>query len=216
MRERIRRDLPRPPQRIAALEVDHRGYPVPFFVAYVDDKPDFRVVDPAKWTMCVKRRLCWVCGGPLGVYLAFLIGPMCAINRVSSEPPSHRECAEWSARACPFLSHPKAKRREANLPEGGINPGGIMIERNPGVTLLWITRSYKPFRVPDGGALIDIGPPLEVAWYAEGRIATRAEIMASIDTGLPLLQREAERDGAHAIAELAQRYTQALELVPAA
>jgi hypothetical protein len=35
---------------------------------------------------------------------SFVVGPMCGINRNSAEPPSHKECAQWSARNCPFLS----------------------------------------------------------------------------------------------------------------
>jgi hypothetical protein len=66
---------------------------------------------------------------------------MCAILRISGEPPSHRECAEFSARACPFLSRPDMVRREDRLPDAAkFNP--LMLERNPGVAMVWITLSY--------------------------------------------------------------------------
>src|ERR1041385_2432550 len=97
-----RTDLPELPARLRKLPVE-RGYPVPWFVAFVDGHYDFRVIGPGKIARAVQENRCWICGDTLGSYLCFPIGPMCAINRVTSEPPSHRECAEWSARACPFL-----------------------------------------------------------------------------------------------------------------
>src|SRR5437764_29347 len=100
-------NLPALPSRLKLLPVDERGFPVPWFVAWIDGKPDFRVVDQRKMAIAVSEKRCWVCGDFLGRYMAFVIGPMCAVNRVSSEPPSHRECAEFSVRACPFLTKPK-------------------------------------------------------------------------------------------------------------
>jgi hypothetical protein len=54
-----------------------------------------------------------------------------------------------------------------------------------------------------------------VLWFAEGRPATRAEIMASIDSGMPLLADMAAKQGADAEQELRRCYRSALELVPA-
>src|SRR5690242_2247182 len=112
----LRPELEQPlPDRIARLPLDERGYPVPWFVDWVDGKPEFRAMDPAKWKRAVKERLCWVCGDRLGVLLVFPIGPMCGINRTTAEPPSHRDCALWSVRNCPFLSRPHMVRREDAL-----------------------------------------------------------------------------------------------------
>jgi hypothetical protein len=82
-------NLPDLPLRIQKLSVE-RGYPVPWFVAKIGDHYDFRVVDAAKFKPAIEKQLCWVCGQKLGSMLAFTIGPMCAINRTISEPPSHR------------------------------------------------------------------------------------------------------------------------------
>jgi hypothetical protein len=154
---------------------------------------------------------------------------MCAINRVSSEPPCHYECAQYSARACPFLANPQMIRRRARaeretgqVAEGAVNPAGTMIQRNPGLALLWVTRynsGWHPERDPadpHGGAVVRIGPPKAVEWWARGRAATRAEVLHSIDTGLPLLQEMAERDGPAAVAELDRMREVAMALVPAA
>jgi hypothetical protein len=189
------------PLRLRQLPVDARGYPVPWFVAWHDGQPEFRAMDARKWRDAVQLKLCWVCGQPLGRWLAFPIGPMCAVNRVTAEPPSHRECAEWSIRNCPFLSQPRMVRRESGLSEVE-EPGGQMIRRNPGVTCLWITRGYEVFNDGTGKPLITVGAPEIVTWWTEGRAATRAEVEASIESGLPILMAAAQRDGRFAIEQL--------------
>jgi hypothetical protein len=230
-------NLPPLPSRVKKLPVDHRGFPVPWFVEWFHadgsfyenpdsphrkgDYPDFRVVDSRKLFIAYQQKLCWVCGDPLGRYMAFVIGPMCAVNRVSSELPSHRDCAVFAARACPFLTKPAVERRMENLPEGWGDPAGIGLHRNPGVALVWVTESFKAIHVDaegnaKAGVLFEIGDPVEVQWYAEGRPATRAEIMASFDSGMPLLREAAEVDGVSALEALSKQYEQAITLVPAA
>lgn len=212
-------NLPEVPSRIKKLQKNEKGYPVPWFVQWIDGKPDFRVMDSNKWIAAVKLKLCWTCGEPMGKFKAFVIGPMCAVNRTSSEPPSHRECAEFSARACPFLTEPKRVRREAGMPPGWETVGGVSIRRNPGVALVWITKSYKVFRAPgqEGvkvGVLIEIGDPVKTLWFAEGREATYAEVMESIKTGLPLLQSEALKEGDDALRALDAQVAVAMKYVP--
>jgi hypothetical protein len=210
-------NLPQLPERMKKLPVDARGYPVPWFVQWfqpdgspagIDPRPgeypDFRVVDSRKRVLAIKRKTCWVCGEALGRYMAFVIGPMCAINRISSEPPSHLECATFSATGCPFLTKPHVVRRENDLPEKMEDAPGIGLLRNPGVALVWITRSYRTVPAPAapgvGEFLVKVGDPEQVFWYCEGRAATRAEVMASIEGGLPSLMAAAAVDGPEGIA----------------
>src|SRR5215467_7036859 len=98
------------PLRFHKLPISENGFPVPKFVSFIDGKPDFRVVDGRYVLEAIKRRLCWLCGETLGRYMSFVIGPMCAVNRVSSEPPSHFECAQFAVQACPFLTQPRRPR----------------------------------------------------------------------------------------------------------
>ncbi len=210
----LRQDLPDVPARMKKLKLDTRGYPVPWFVAYVDGVPDFRVIRPGGIIKALARRSCWLCGEHMGRFGAFVIGPMCAINRVSAEPPSHLGCAEFAVRACPFLVRPQAKRREANLPEESTEGAGMMIKRNPGVTLLWVSKGWNPFRT-DNGYLMNVGEPDSVQWFAEGRPATLHEVAASVDSGLPILRQAAEQDGPAALTELDARLGAAVALYPA-
>jgi hypothetical protein len=198
-----------------SLSIDERGYPVPWFVAWIDGKPEFRVADAEKLHAAIRKSLCWVCGQPLGRWKVFVIGPMCAINRISAEPPNHRDCAEYSVRACPFLSRPQMTRRENDLPETYDEPAGCMIKRNPGVMLLWTTDSYRIMHAPAGhaGVLFEIGDPERVACYAEGRPATADEIRKSIETGLPLLRETAGSQSPLALAALEQQTREAKALL---
>lgn len=195
----MRPELEKLPENLSSLPIDSRGYPVPWFVQWVKNEagekvPEFRAMDMKKWARAVKERLCWVCGGKLGANLAFTIGPMCGITRTTSEPPSHLLCAEWSVRNCPFLTRPHMTRRdlEADYPGEIGKVAGVMIPRNPGVSLIWVTRDYRVWKDPTGsGYLITVGAPESVTFWAEGRTATRAEIDASVDSGIPLLEKVA-------------------------
>lgn len=207
------------PGRIRTLPRNKAGYPVPDFVAWIDREPDFRVIKPGGILRALHLNLCWVCGCSFlrQEDRAFVIGPMCAVNRVSAEPPSHRDCAVFSARYCPFLSTPQMTRRDRHKPEGAVVPAGISIPRNPGVALVWVTgyKSWKTRSDGDGGTLFDIGDPKEALWFARGREATREEVLASIDSGLPILAGMAEQDGPDAVAELEAMHERALAYVPA-
>jgi hypothetical protein len=222
--------LPDMPASIAKLPVDARGYPVPFFVDHLPDgTPEFRAADPRKLVRCIREALCWVCGEKLHrsrlgfkSTVAFAIGPMCAVNKISAEPPSHPECAEWSARNCPFLARPHMKRREDevfNAKTAGDQRGHAIL-RNPGVILVWYTDGYA-IEPTEKGPLFKVKPLTRPpTWWAEGRPATRAEVMHSIDTGLPLLLEAAEKEATPELRSLAavainKALDAALKLVPA-
>jgi hypothetical protein len=209
--------------RIATIEIPHRmrrlpisdeGYPIPWFVGEVNGKRDFRCMDGEKLGIAVRLKRCWMCGQPLGVNMTFPIGPMCAVNRNIAEPPSHHDCAEYGARACPFLTQPRMRRNEKDLPEERFVAGQAIL-RNPGVICLWTTKSYKVWRPRGGGALFEIGDPEQVEYFAEGRKATREEIIYSMETGLPLLMKVAQDEGPDAVTELQRMYGKALDRLPA-
>lgn len=210
------RDIPMP-RGVAALPMDRRGFPVPWFVAWIDGEADFRVVGPGKLVAAVKEERCWLCGDKLGRVKASVIGPMCAINRVTSEPPCHPLCAHYAVQTCPFLVNPRARRNAKDMPEEGIPPAGLHIEGNPGLTVIWLSLApSKPFRPPAGfdGVLFDLGRPKSVEWWMRGRWATRAECVEAIERGLPNLMRVAEEEGVQAVAELRNAAARAQRWLP--
>ena len=212
------------PPRIARLPKDHRGYPVPYFVQWLkagqnaapDDPqalPDFRIIDHRKMEHCFAANRCWICGDRLGVHRVFVIGPMCVVNRVTMEPPNHRDCAEFAATACPFMIRPRQKRNAKNMPAHAPMPG-IGIERNPGCMALYETAVFGRFGTPTG-PLVGLGKPTRIDWWAEGKPATRAQVLDSIESGYPLLMDVARAEGHAAVKELVRLREFAMELLPA-
>ena len=183
------------PKRRRHLPLDSRGYPVPWFVDWIDGEPEFRAMSVEKFKRAIKEERCWVCGDRLGKYKTFVAGPMCLINHTSAEPPSHHDCAEWSAQNCPFLVRPHMERREDDVINNE-GQGDAAILRNPGCSALVTTKGYRVFRAAGSatGWLIDMGEFERVEWFAEGRPATRAEVEHSVETGLPLLGEACKRE----------------------
>ena len=187
-----KQDLTTLPSRMRNLPVDDRGFVVPWFVDKDrDGKPEFRAMDPRKLVRALNEKRCWVCGDQLGRFITFVAGPMCGVNRTSGEPPAHYECALWSAMNCPWLSNPMAERR-VDEGMGYLQDSRVgAIQRNPGVTMLWVTRDYSVWKPQPNQVLITMGEPERVEFYKERRRATRAEVLASIESGLPHLQNVA-------------------------
>lgn len=105
------------PDFLNHLKLDHRGYPVPYFVAYVDGKPDFRLLDAQKQSTCIDKQLCAICGKKLhDKSFYFIGGPLTLHNRISTDTAMHRECGEFSLRSCPHLYFEKADRRPTDIP----------------------------------------------------------------------------------------------------
>lgn len=191
------------PKRLQHLPVNEKGFPVPAFVAWIDGKPDFRVIENGAIKKAHVGKRCWICGNPLGAFKAFVIGPMCGVNRTISEPPSHLDCATFAAKHCPFLSRPMAQRNVRDLPSEIKPPPGHGLKRNPGATGVWVTRRYRAFAPPgEKGVLFTFDDPTDMLWFAKGRPATRAEVDVSINTGLPSLYELAVAQGSEAVEAL--------------
>ena len=197
----IARELRNLPDSMAALPHDSRGFPVPKFVAWIDGEPDFRVIKSGWIGKCIRENLCWLCGCKMGQRKWFVIGPMCAITRVTSEPPCHRLCAEFAVKNCPFLTKPLAKRNERGM-EGMVPPAGKPIFRNPGVSCVWESERYRLFDDGEGRQLIDVGDPRGATFWREGRKASQEEVLESVRTGMRYLQAEATEKGPMAMVEL--------------
>lgn len=208
---KYREDLDPVPPRIAALPV-FRQYPVPAFTAKVNGVYDFRVADPEFRMNCHRFRLCWICGQKCGRLVTFVVGPLATINRISGDPSSHLECSQWASRNCPFLAKPQAKRREDAIMEQMVI-GGTAIQMKPSCHALWTCKNYKPLKAGDG-YIYQLSEPETLTWHTERRTATRAEVEASIEAGLPELWAIAKAEGEEAEKELALYIEDAKRFLP--
>ncbi|MDB5243787.1 MAG: hypothetical protein JWP57_4413 [Spirosoma sp.] len=170
------------PKRIKWLPVSDKGMPIPWCARPTPGQN--------KAVTAIKRRLCWICGEQMGSNVAMSLSPLGTINRATSEPPAHRDCAVFSAKA------------------------GLMSRQNPAVVAVWVTRGYGPFRTGNGGALLTFDDPEEVLWFKEGRPATREEVTEAIEAGLPAWRDMAEKEGPSSVDTLKQMVDRALTYLP--
>ena len=184
----LRPGLPPLPGRMRKLPVDDRGYPIPEFVSRLDGKRDFRVVSLDHLAKCIREDVCWVCGQPLDELKVFVIGPIPAIRGISNEPPSHVECAQFAARACPFLLLPKAQHRVVDNPKVRKMPGAT--KSNPGICCLYTVRGYACHEKPKG-VIFQTGRAVRIDWYTQGRRAERAEVIAALEASMRAIGRNA-------------------------
>jgi len=215
------------PDRIKRLPVAPNGYPVPYFVAWFDQHgdrtepgegvPDFRIVDPNAMFQCVRRgrNRCWICGDPLGRHHAFVLGPMCVVTRVTSEPGSHQDCALYALHVCPFLVHPNRRRNERPFATEIVPAAGDHSTANPGIMALWMTDGAVPFQAQRGqpGILLHVNPPTSVSWWREGRPARRIEVADALLTAEPKLRATCGVDGVSP-AEFDTMMRRALDYMP--
>jgi hypothetical protein len=99
------------------------------------------------------------------------------------------------------------------LPDNITEPPGHAVKRQPGASCLWVTKSYVLFNAP-GGLLFELGDPIEVLWFREGRAATRAEVLDSIESGYPILLELAQAEGDRAVRELERLRARVEPLLP--
>jgi hypothetical protein len=172
-------EFPNLPQRIAKLPRDHRGYPVPSFVRWINGKPDFVETNPDHWQRCVQHRVCWICGDPCKGLLSFVCGPSAAFTGMTTEPAAHAECAMFALRTCPFIMFPNRRR---DLERHDTAEQGLSVRtsrHNPGVWLLWVAKRFAVRRIGNS-AVIAPGKPRGFAWMREGRDATRSEVIDAL------------------------------------
>lgn len=99
-------NVPVPP-RIARLDRDVRGYPVPYIVRRRSDGvPLFAVNDEEKRLLCIDRKLCPICGERLTKELWFVGGPLSAFHPHGAyyDSAMHYECMGFALKVCPYLA----------------------------------------------------------------------------------------------------------------
>jgi hypothetical protein len=132
------------PKELAHLKIDERGYVIPFFVAFVDNKPDFRLLSTTKQDLCIDKKLCAICGKKLldKIYF-FLSGPHGLNNRISSDPAMHKVCAEYSLVACPHMYLQKAQRRDVDIEKSVLSETLLTLDKPTELFLIRADKYWK-------------------------------------------------------------------------
>ena len=108
------------PKLMQDLQIDERGYPIPYFVPFVNGKPNFKYQDAKKKEICRKYMKCHICGNRLfDKSFWFICGPLGYLNHVSSDEAMHEDCARFSMKYCPHLVNLKAERKVTEGALGG-------------------------------------------------------------------------------------------------
>lgn len=124
------REIEMPPS-IAALDRDHRGYPIPFVVTRSEDgQPYFAANDSRKTLLAAIQRLCHICGQELPPNPWFVGGPGNALGNgdkaVYIDGPLHQECMHYALRVCPYLTQLVSKPLELKGMRKKLNSQGYM------------------------------------------------------------------------------------------
>lgn len=142
-----------------------RQLPVPFMQAVgPDGLADFTMIDGGKVIQSGQQRICGLCGKPLGLYVAFLGGPVSAQTHEYSDPPMHPDCADDATRLCPHLARQRVPRREST----GVMPEGFAEEKPEGIVML-VVSDYTLVRRPVKGGSVPgftAGEPKQVRTYS--------------------------------------------------
>lgn len=131
------------------------GFPIPFTTLIKPDgSPDFRVTDQQQWAKCVTRGLCGLCGQALVYWQAFIGGEKCKETHLFFDPAMHIECAEFAAKACPFIVGIKGYSIKTDR---DATADRLISSERPKLMYLFKTRGYDLVKV-DGKIYIKAQP----------------------------------------------------------
>lgn len=164
------------PDKMKALPLDHRGYPIPKF-AHIDSegKPHFDICADDIHVRLVIPGMCFICGQPLGRHRFFIGGPISAKSHYFNDGPSHRECAIFSLKACPFLANRNfthmTENTKKHIPKK-INTA-VSTERPPATALIEC-RYYRVTSV-SGNIVIEAGEYEGIEWFCDGELVANPQ-----------------------------------------
>ena len=176
------------PDRMAHLELDHRGYPIPWTV-YRDEnnRGHFQINDGAKRLEAIFNELCPICGKKLLRGRWFVGGPMSAFHERGAyvDPPMHNECARYALMVCPYLAVPHYGKRVEDKTLGSSRPTLLvdetMIERRPDLFIsVMATRQHVTGNVSP--RIIPGKPFVRVEYWRHGKQLKPAEGLALLTT----------------------------------
>lgn len=146
------------PAQMSHLEIDKRGYPVPWIV--LRDKnnvPYFAVNNDLLTIECFDHNLCSICGKKLDKDMWLVGGPMSAFHPRGGflDPPMHYDCGSYALKVCPYLAYTAYKAKPDKLK---LDPKDFDID-------VLINQTQTDERVPFFVFLLITG--YDVKWYPD-------------------------------------------------
>lgn len=161
MNPQIAKNLHNKPERIARMETDARGYPIPFVVMRDGTgRPHFVVNDAHRVRQAIAEHRCGLCGEQMALDDTYFVGgPSCLYHPagVYRDPPGHRDCLAYALSVCPYLVLPSYATHSDGLKDAAyaaIRGLGMIVEDDnaepdrPDEFALFRCKGYVP--VKDG------------------------------------------------------------------
>lgn len=178
-------DVPMP-DRIAQLERDSRGYPVPFIVLKdPSGKHQFAVNDIQRTWEAVRENLCHICGQKLDSNPWFVGGPASALlnddRAVYHDGPMHHDCMQYALRVCPHLTQIMTRSLDLGPIKERLANQGIGTWDNtviPGVPEIFVAVQAWRFGVyqDQGGPQFHVFKPYKkMEYWQHGEMCERRE-----------------------------------------
>ena len=196
------KDLPLPfnvpiPAYLENNDRDRRGLPIPFIVYRdIEGNAHFSINNVAAVDIVLAEKLCGLCGQPLKPGQFWLIGgPASSFleDGMYIDPPTHEECARYSAQVCAFLAAPNyAKRVEAKTLKAELLHDTVQLHDNkiapprPLFFAMTCASGIDLIDPQDGSGqtwILPHRPWMSVEFWRGGKPITQAEAEAIAHTG---------------------------------
>lgn len=190
------RQMSKLPSRLRTRPRDRRGYVIPWVQFVADDgTPNFAVLEEGKTRDALRRRLCGLCGQPMGRHVYFVGGPLTVANRYFYDPPMHKECAIYALETCPHLARSKGRYRDPAAVKEAIKGEAATLVVGEMVTAtkcdyyaLMHAVSYNHGRTEQGMLVVRAGPWIDVEYWKDGKaIGPVPPVSESADESSPRL-----------------------------
>jgi hypothetical protein len=119
------------PDRMRHLELDRRGYPIPWnLYRDPDGRAHFQINDHVLNAKALAEDLCPICGTKLFRGRWFVGGPLSAFHPDGAyfDAPMHHECATYALQVCPWLAAPRYMSRIDDKTLAPDDPVGVLID----------------------------------------------------------------------------------------
>ncbi|MCV9964336.1 hypothetical protein OIU34_20830 [Pararhizobium sp. BT-229] len=123
------------PERMRALPIDPRGYPVPVNVTRDrHGKPNFATNDETVRQTLFREDRCGICGEKLLRGRWSIGGPGSALHPDGAflDPPMHYECAQYAVQVCPYLAMPTYSKSVSKVPPMEVGQEGRQLDDQDG------------------------------------------------------------------------------------